>query len=119
MGAGLIVNQKDLKVEPQRYSAAEPQPNRRAAILAGAASNTDAASRKSHAFAESKLLRPGWPRADASGEILAAREDPGGLFYRDTEVENWGEISSVSLTVLLCVSVPQCLSASVPQWFKF
>ncbi len=37
---------------------------RRAAILAAAASNVCGALENPHAFRESKLLRPGWPRAD-------------------------------------------------------
>ena len=51
----------------------EPQPYRRAAILAAAGSILQARGVFPGRRKCSRLRRPGWPRTDASGEILEAR----------------------------------------------
>jgi hypothetical protein len=69
--------------ERREPSAAEPQHHWRAAILAAAVLILHAFGLWLERWMGSRLLRPGWPRADTLGEIFAPREDSDVLQYKE------------------------------------
>jgi signal transduction histidine kinase/ligand-binding sensor domain-containing protein/DNA-binding NarL/FixJ family response regulator len=89
-------SRKDLRAP----SAAEPQHHWRAAILAAAVLILHAFGLWLERWMGSRLLRPGWPRADTLGEIFAPREDSDGLQSKESSLLVFDRFASLWLLAL-------------------